>query len=140
VQKLSKFGNFKNESPLTYKLQRGHMHIIHQITSTLRALSDVDVHFCKNSKFVDILGVNQIASTLRALFDGDVHFCENSKFIDILGVKCAEIVKIWKLQKIIIINTETSAGRTHIIHQVASTLQALSNGEAYFCENLSFLG
>jgi hypothetical protein len=36
--------------------------------------------------------MHEIASTLRALSDGDVHFCENSKFIDILGVKRAEIV------------------------------------------------
>jgi hypothetical protein len=86
VQKLSKFWNFENQSPLTYKLQRGHMHIIHQITSTLRALSD-----------------------------GDVHFCKNSKFVDILGVKCAEIVKIRKCQKSIAINIETSA-RTYAYH------------------------
>jgi hypothetical protein len=81
VQKLSKFGNFKNQSPLTWKLQRGPRHIIHRIASTLRALSD-----------------------------GIVHFPENSKFVDILGVKSAEIVKIWKFRKSIAINMETSAG------------------------------
>jgi hypothetical protein len=53
--------------------------------------------------------IHQIASTLRALSDGDVHFCENSKFVDILGVKGAEIVKIWKFQKFIATNIETSA-------------------------------
>ncbi|MHC4895329.1 MAG: hypothetical protein ACYTFV_18730, partial [Planctomycetota bacterium] len=44
----------------------------------------------------------------RADFDGDVHFPEKSKFVDILGVKSAEIVKIWKWQKSIAINIETS--------------------------------
>jgi hypothetical protein len=53
--------------------------------------------------------IHQIASTLRALSDGNVHFSENSKFVDILGVKSAEIVKIWKFQKSNAINVETSA-------------------------------
>ena len=57
MQKLSKFGKFKNQSPLTQKLQRGSMHIIHQIACTLRALFDDNDHFCEKSKFVDILGV-----------------------------------------------------------------------------------
>jgi hypothetical protein len=83
VQKLSKFGNFKNQLPLTQKLQQGPMHIIHQIVSTLQALSD-----------------------------GKAHFLKKSKFVDILKVKISEIVKIWKFQQLIAINIETSA-RTH---------------------------
>jgi hypothetical protein len=53
--------------------------------------------------------IRQIASTLQALSDGDVHFCENSKFVDSLGVKSVEIVKICKFKKIIVVTTETLA-------------------------------
>jgi hypothetical protein len=56
--------------------------------------------------------IHQIASTLRALSDGEIYFLKQSKFVDILGVKSAEIVKNWEFQKAVVIDTETSA-RTH---------------------------
>jgi hypothetical protein len=70
--------------------------------------------------------------TFRADFDGDIHFCRNSKFVDILGVKSAEIDKIWKFQKLIALFQKLERGPRHIIHQIASTRQGSSDGVAYF--------
>jgi hypothetical protein len=90
--------------------------------------------------------IHQIASTLRALSDGDVHFCKNSKFVDILGEMC-KIVKIWKCQKSIVINIETSARTcayytSNYIYSSSSfpsTLRALFDGDVHFCENSKFI-
>jgi hypothetical protein len=53
--------------------------------------------------------IHQIASTHQALPDGGAYFLQLSKFVDILGVKSVGIVEIWKFQKQIAINAETSA-------------------------------
>jgi hypothetical protein len=37
--------------------------------------------------------IHQIAYIPQALSDGTVHFCENSKFVDILGVKILKLSK-----------------------------------------------
>jgi hypothetical protein len=102
VQKLSKFGHFKNQTTLTQKLQRGPIHIIHQILSTLQAFSDDEGYFLKYSKFVDIS-----------------------------GVKVQKLSKFGNLKNQTTLTQKLQRGPMHIIHQIASTLQGLSDGVIY---------
>ena len=81
-----------------------------------------------------------MASTLQALSDDEIHFCEKSKLVDILGVKSAEIPKIWNFPKKSPLTQKRQQGPMHIIHQVASTLQAVSNGTVHFYKKNEFCG